>query len=211
MLDQTASAQFLLSDSSHLFGVPTVGWQRPRKSFGGLGSNLFEFSSSEQVEDIRFAVSSLADSFEEKLFVSLSQIKIKASQFAMHIDRDWRNILFNHLDSMYEPADWQSGDKLLSVPSFEGFLRFWVLFRPQKNPSLGIAESGLFYVSFEDGRDSIGFEFSDRERLRWHLRQSIAGKTETASGQSYLIRLNDVLSPYPASRLLYDQVAGASS
>jgi len=137
-----------------------------------------------------------AKSLEERLFEALAAVKVLTSKIAMHLDREWRDRLFAHLDRMHSPGEWQEDDELLSSASFETFLKAWFLLRPQRNPGFGISVRGYLFASWVNENRQLTLEFFPDGRVSWVL--SIPGEPvrERASGQTAVVKLMSRLAPY---------------
>lgn len=141
-----------------------------------------------------------APSTEEKLFNALAAAKILTSQVAMHLDDGWRKKLFRRLDDLLSVDSWDEADQALQRDSFATFLRFFLLYRPARQPSFGISHRGHLLCDWTTNRDSLVMECLPKDELRWVLVRYLEGERESAAGQISLKRLLPVLQPYEPDR-----------
>jgi hypothetical protein len=75
-------------------------------------------------------------------FDNATQLKVSFSQIAMHLTPEWRTAIFEQLDFLLKPEDWQEDSALIEVPTFLTFLRFLIFAAPNRLPSLGVSPNG---------------------------------------------------------------------
>src|SRR5947207_2982898 len=59
----------------------------------------------------------------EQVFEALAAAKILTSQVAMHLERAWRDRLFQQLDTLHDTSEWEEGDEPMRQSSFVTFLK----------------------------------------------------------------------------------------
>jgi hypothetical protein len=123
-------------------------------------------------------------------------VKVLTSQIAMHLDRKWRDRLFEQLDRMHSVAEWDQDDELLSTASFETFLKTWFLLRPSRNPGFGISVRGNLLASWISDDRNLTLEFFPNERVSWVISLPANGPRERACGHTELLKLLSRLDPY---------------
>ena len=141
---------------------------------------------------------------EAELFDTLAKFKIRTSQVAMHLERDWRSKLFGQLDSLLDKDSWEPLDKPPRLPSFATFLRMLIFLRPQRRPGLGATTSGELIATWSAGSDRLTIECLPEDLVRWTVSVTINGDRERAAGLTPVARLKDVLAPYETARWFAD-------
>jgi hypothetical protein len=140
----------------------------------------------------------------ERLFDALAKFKIRTSQVAMHLDRDWRSKLFGQLDSLLDAQDWEPLDRPPSIESFATFLRMLIFLRPARRPGLGATAKGELIATWTVGDDRLTIECMPHDLVRWTISVSINDDRERAAGITPVSRLPEVLSPYGPDRWFAD-------
>lgn len=133
---------------------------------------------------------------EERLFDATANVKILTSQVAMHLDREWRDKLFQQLDSMHDPAEWESDDEPIKQASFATFLKAIVQLKPQRRPGLGLSYGGHLLAAWTKGSDRLTVEFLSKDRVKWVLSRHREEEIERFAGQMVVSRLAAALAPY---------------
>ncbi|MGY4332955.1 hypothetical protein ACVWWG_007372 [Bradyrhizobium sp. LB7.2] len=142
----------------------------------------------------------LTKTLDEQLFDVLAQFKIRTSQVAMHLDRDWRAKLFTQLDSLLSVEDWEPLDRPPTVESFATFLRLLIFLKPQRRPGLGATAKGELIATWTDGTDRLTIECLPQDLVRWSVSVTINDDRERAAGVTPVSRLPAVLAPYGPER-----------
>ncbi len=141
-----------------------------------------------------------AKSIEEKLYDALAHFKIRTSQVAMHLDREWRGRFFSQLDSLLSVDDWEREDLPPTAASFATLLRMIVLLHPERRPGLGATSDGRFIAAWTNDGDRLTIECFPKDVVRWNLVATIDGERERAAAEVPVARLAQVLAPYDPSR-----------
>jgi hypothetical protein len=135
------------------------------------------------------------DDMSVRLFNVSAALKIAVSQVSMYLPLDWRERLFEKIDLLHNPDDWENSDQLADLESFRTFLRTILQLGPLKKMNLGISSDGYVLAGWKRGDDTLALEFLPDE-IRWSTVQHINGTRESAAGRARLERLQAVLSPY---------------
>ncbi|QOZ45521.1 hypothetical protein XH89_20055 [Bradyrhizobium sp. CCBAU 53340] len=143
-------------------------------------------------------------SLDERLFDVLAQFKIRTSQVAMHLNRDWRTRLFGQFDSLLNVEDWEPLDRPPTIESFATFLRLLVFLKPQRRPGLGATATGELIASWTNGNDRLTIECLPQDLVRWTVSVTINEERERAAGITPVSRLPAVLAPYGPDRWFAD-------
>jgi hypothetical protein len=167
-------------------------------SLANLSSDAHKhmIGSGEQSLSPRSISTTRKPSLEERLFDTLSDVKVLTSKVAMHLQRDWRDQLFRQLDDMHDANEWEEDDATLKPSSFATFLRSWFLLKPERSPGLGISGRGNLVGGwwFEDTR--LTLEFVPDDFVTWLVTIPRGEWVERASGTNKIGDLDRVLSPY---------------
>ncbi len=145
-------------------------------------------------------VRQLEDPLAHRLFDSLVQVKLLTSQVAMHLDTEWRNLLFEQLDDLLDVDDCRDDDPALVASSFETFLRMITYHGPMRRPGLGLSNRGFLIGAWTRGSDRLTMEFFPKDSIRWVLSCLVDGEIERAAGETPSARITAVLSPFDPAR-----------
>jgi hypothetical protein len=143
-------------------------------------------------------------SLNEQLFDTLAKFKIRTSQVAMHLDRDWRSKLFGQLDSILDAQDWEPLDRPPSIESFSTFLRMLIFLKPARRPGLGATIKGELIATWTVGDDRLTIECLPHDLVRWTISVCINEDRERAAAITPVSRLPAVLGPYGPERWFAD-------
>jgi len=131
-----------------------------------------------------------------RLFNASVGLKIAVSEVSMHLPKEWRKRLFEKIDALHEPDDWEDSDRLVDAASFKTFLRTVLQQGPLKRMSVGISDDGLILAGWKHSQDSLSLAFLANDRIRWSVVRHIDGEIDSAAGTTTLERLPEVLKPY---------------
>lgn len=131
-----------------------------------------------------------------RLFNVAAALKIAVSQVSMHLPSDWRHRLFEKIDALHEPDDWEESDHLADLDSFNTFLRTVLQQGAMERMSLGIDSNGHILAGWKRGNDSLSLSFLANDEIRWSVVLHDNGALESAAGRTNLARLPEVLRPY---------------
>lgn len=131
-----------------------------------------------------------------RLFNASSALKIATSQVSMHLSPEWRRRLFEKIDNLHDPDEWDDSDRLTQLDSFKTFLRTILQLGPLPRMSIGISHEGHVLAGWKTGEDTLSLEFLPQDDIRWSVVRYADGNRESAAGRTSLQRLLDVLQPY---------------
>lgn len=135
-------------------------------------------------------------SIEEQIFDATATVKILTAQVAMHLEREWREKLFQQLDSLHDPIGWEPGDLPVQQSSFSTFLKAICQIKPKCRPGLGLSSSGHLIAAWTVGEDRLTIEFLTNDRVRWVLTRTLDDGPERFAAQTSVARLLNRLMPY---------------
>jgi hypothetical protein len=133
---------------------------------------------------------------EHRLFNASAALKMAASEVSMHLPELWRKRLFENIDDLHVPDDWDNADRMAETDSFKTFLRTMLRLGITKNMMLGISEDGNILAGLRRGEDSFAFAFLPGDRIRWSVVEHEGDTTNSTGGITSLERLPEVLMPY---------------
>lgn len=144
------------------------------------------------------AITSIAKKkpLDEELFDATANAKILTSQVAMHLDKAWRKRLFQQIDSLHDPEEWDPDDKPVQKGSFATFLKAVCQIKPTIRPGLGLSNAGHLVAAWTVGKDRLTIEFMEKDRVRWVISRYVDGELEQFAAQTQVTRLMDTLLPY---------------
>jgi hypothetical protein len=135
---------------------------------------------------------------ELRMFDALSAAKILTSHVAMHLEQNFRDRLFQQLDSLHETDEWEDGDKPINQSSFQTFLKAILTIKPERRPGLGLSHSGNLIAAWTTGSDRLTIEFLPNDRVSWVLARYRDDTEEPArfAGQTKVSELIEGLAPH---------------
>jgi hypothetical protein len=98
-------------------------------------------------------------SLAEQLFDNAAELKIAASQVAMHLKQEWRETIFKQLNRLLDFDSWQDDSAFIQKPTFLTFLRFVLYASPTRLASLGVGPNGNILAAWNYGGQQIAVEF----------------------------------------------------
>ncbi|MGA3004919.1 MAG: hypothetical protein ABSE20_24690 [Acetobacteraceae bacterium] len=131
-----------------------------------------------------------------RLFNASAALKMAASEVSMHLPELWRRRLFENIDDLHDPDDWDESDQLADPDSFKTFLRAVLHLGIRKNMMLGISDDGNILAGLRRGSDSLAFAFLPGDRIRWSIVEHEGDTTNSAGGTTSLERLPNTLKSY---------------
>lgn len=162
-------------------------------SFVGSGKG------SDQLRDITSF--KRAKSTKQLLRAAKQQAKFETSKVATRIAKEWVDNLFWQLDELLDPEEWDDTEEaILSLPSWQSFLKGLFVLRPMIKPGLGLSANGNVVASWSNGSQHLDIEFKADDQVRWVLAAEIDGQTERTASRNSTFRLPETLAPYGPER-----------
>ena len=131
-----------------------------------------------------------------RLFNTSAALKMAASEVSMHLPEGWRKRLFENIDDLHEPDDWEESDRLADPGSFKTFLRTVLRLGIKKNMMLGISDDGNILAGLRRGNDSLAFAFLPGDRIRWSIVEHEGDTSNSTGDTTSLERLPEYLKPF---------------
>jgi len=138
----------------------------------------------------------LKPTIEEVLFDARADIKVLTSTLSMHLDDAFRKSLFEQVDLIHDPDDWDETDSPINSDAFKSFIRWYILNSPGVKPGYGLSSTGNIISMWFDNKDKLLIEFFPYDKARWLVSKVVDDEFERASGTTKISRLFDVLAPY---------------
>jgi hypothetical protein len=133
---------------------------------------------------------------QERLFDALANVKILTSQIAMHLNQQWRSRLFEQLDSLHDPDEWEENDQPIQQASFATFLKPILSIAPQRRPGLGLSSAGHLIAAWTDDQGNrLTIEFLPA-RIRWVLSRRYGDEVERFAADTTVDRFAVSLATY---------------
>lgn len=139
---------------------------------------------------------SIDRSIEEKLFDACADVKIITSQISMHLPSSLRSNIFEQLDMIHDPEEWDMADLPVNKSSFKSFIRWMLMVAPNTWPGIGLGVTGNVVAAWAHEDDRLIFEFLKNDKVKWVVIKYIDSEEEQAIGNTSIARLDEVLSPY---------------
>lgn len=180
----------------------------PTGSVGGQEDKLFSHETSNLFKTIaqldrRKSPTSLNDfqgrgGVDEMLFDARAAAKVAFSQVSMHFSADFRERLFDQVDRLHDADDWEDGDFPVERLSFNTFLRWFYLNKPERLPSFGLSSAGHFIATWlcNENKDRLTLEFLPSDRIKWFVTKDYGGELDHGAGITVLTRILTSLAPY---------------
>lgn len=163
-----------------------------------IGTSMLTSSAEEQsgrtsprMGDV--TVSGDEKSLEESLFDNAAELKIAFAQIAMHLNPDWRRIVFEQVDRLLGPAHWEDDSARIYKPTFLTFLRFVIYAAPSRFPSLGVSPRGHILAAWLCGPRRISVEFLDGDKAVATFSIPTARSTQIIAWRGHVADLNDFI------------------
>ncbi len=107
----------------------------------------------------------LEDTLELRLYNNAAEIKKDFSVYAVHLNSNWRKVVFSQLDDLLDFDAWNDESAFLTVDSFRTFLRFLAYANPSRMPSLGVDSQGNLITAWIDDPQRLFATFLSRDRV----------------------------------------------
>lgn len=141
-----------------------------------------------------------ARSLDEELFDARSAAKELTSKVAMHLEPEWRKMLFAQLDSLHDLEEWEKGDIPLQGSSFNTFLRTICLVQPKCRPGLGLSATGHLIAVWLAGGNRLTIEFLPSDCVKIVLSNNLGNYVERAAISTKAEFLLSKLAPYQSDQ-----------
>lgn len=133
------------------------------------------------------------EGLEATLFRNRADLKILASQVAMHLSIEERRILFSAIDRLLDHANWEDESSQIKKNAFESYLRFMIFARPRVFPNLGVGSNGTLLAGWHKGEKSVHAEFLADDQCIVLVKYSSARGSETIAWRGHVARLRAVV------------------
>ena len=130
---------------------------------------------------------------EAALFENRAKLKTRTSQVAMHLDAEERRNLFNAIDRLLDPAEWEDDSAEISEKSFNSFLRFTIYAHPRRLPNLGVGPDGALLAAWRWQENSVHVEFLDSDQCTALIRSISVRGLERIAWRGHVARLREVI------------------
>ncbi len=134
-----------------------------------------------------------ARSLDERLFDNAAILKIDFANFAMHLSREWRQIIFKQLDRLLDPSSWEHDSALIEHAPFITFLRFVVFSAPTRFPSLGVSPNGNILAAWLSPPQQITVEFLPADKAAATFSIQTARSKEIIAWRGHVADLRDFI------------------
>jgi hypothetical protein len=142
-----------------------------------------------------------SETIESKLSAAKQRAKVETSKIAARISPEWKKNLFWQLDALLDPAEWDAtDDAVLSLPSWQCFLKGLFVLRAGRLPGLGLSERGNLVASWSNGSEHLDIEFKPEDQVRCILAATVDDGLERVTWRGPVVRLPEVLAPYAPER-----------
>ncbi len=111
-----------------------------------------------------FEVPARDEGLEAVLFRNRADLKVLASQVAMHLSNEERHALFSAIDWLLDHAEWEDESSQIDENAFRSYLRFMIFARPRRFPNLGVGPNGTLLVGWHKDEKSVHAEFLSEDQ-----------------------------------------------
>ncbi len=140
-----------------------------------------------------FEVPARDEGLEAVLFRNRADLKILASQVAMHLSNEERHALFSAIDWLLDHAEWEDESSQIDENAFRSYLRFMIFARPRRFPNLGVGPNGTLLVGWHKDEKSVHSEFLPKDQCMAVIKFSSARGPETFAWHGHVARLRSVV------------------
>lgn len=133
------------------------------------------------------------DSLEGKLFGNRADLKVLASEVAMHLSSEERRALFSAIDELLDHAEWEDDSSLIDENAYQSYLRFMIFARPHVFPNLGVGSTGSLLAGWHKEEKSIHAEFLPDDQCIVLIKISSARGPEKIAWRGHVARLRSVV------------------
>ena len=140
-----------------------------------------------------FEVPARDEGLEAVLFRNRADLKILASQVAMHLSNEERHALFSAIDWLLDHAEWEDESSQIDEHAFRSYLRFMIFARPHRLPNLGVGPYGTLLVGWHKDEKSVHAEFLPEDQCKALVKSSSARGPETIAWRGHVARLRSVV------------------
>jgi hypothetical protein len=137
----------------------------------------------------------IAHTFEDKLFENAADLKITLSQIVMHLEPEWRAIIFRQLDYLLDLNNWEEDSSLIRKSTFITFLRFIIYAAPARVPSIGVGYTGNLLAAWRHESQRVDVEFlqDDNASLTFarqgtHSREIVGWRGHVADLKNFIMQ-----------------------
>jgi len=144
------------------------------------------------------ATSAVRTTMEERLFQSSANFKILTSMVAMHLPVEWREKMFQQIDTLLDAEQWESDDAPPTVFSARTFLRLILALNSSVRPGLGASHDGNLIAAWTKGKNRLTVECLGGDRLKWSVVREAPDResVDRIVGATGLGRFVSQLAPY---------------
>jgi hypothetical protein len=108
--------------------------------------------------------------FDERLFNALVRLKVAVAEFATHLSRDQRALVFRQLEAVINPDDWHEDDELPRPQAFRDLLRWAIHSTFYDWTSIGVSDEGHILVAWVKVNTRLTANFSGDGQVKWTSR-----------------------------------------
>ncbi len=133
------------------------------------------------------------EGLEASLFRNRADLKLLASQVAMHLSNEERHALFSAIDWLLDHAEWEDESSQIDENAFRSYLRFMIVARPRRFPNLGVGPNGILLAGWHKDEKSVHAEFLPKDQCMALVKFSSARGPETFAWRGHVARLRSVV------------------
>lgn len=133
------------------------------------------------------------EGLEASLFRNRANLKIIASQVAMHLRDEERHALFSAIDRLLDHAEWEDESSQIDEHAFRSYLRFMIFSRPRQFPNLGVGPNGTLLVGWHRDDKSVHAEFLPEDECMALVKFVSARGPEMIAWRGHVARLRCVV------------------
>ncbi len=135
-----------------------------------------------------------AKPLNERLFDKAAALKGQIARVAMHLDPEWRAGLFENLDRLLDPEEWEFDESdYPTAASFNTFLRMAIFLGDIRRPGLGMSGRGTIVAVWMRDRDKLTVDCLADDKLRWVFTTHDNDERESVAGETTVKKLREIL------------------
>jgi len=142
------------------------------------------------------------ESLEGTLFRNRADLKILASEVAMHLSSEERRTLFSAIDRLLDHAEWEDESSQIDENAYQSYLRFMIFARPRVFPNLGVGPNGTLLAGWRKEEKSVHAEFLSDDQCISLIKFNSPRGPESIAWRGHVARLRSIVEDNGAAECM---------
>lgn len=117
---------------------------------------------------------------------ALAAFKEKMSPVSMHFSSAFRSGMIEQVERLLSEESWDETDSPPTDGAFNTFLRFMLVFRPDRRPGIGADGDGSIIAAWTVEQNRLTIECFAKNKINWHVTRLREAGLERAGGESWV-------------------------